>query len=171
MGLDAGRGGGDWRGAAARLAAGAARSAPRQPARRRGLPDQGVVAHWPSYEWVHFASAGLFFGCLCIFCFFLFPRQRPQADGRINWSTPRNRIYRICGWSIVATVVFIGIYAMAGDATATMLRSYNYVFWWESVGTIAFARIMADQGPHRRGRGRDAATGGQQGLGRPPKPP
>ncbi len=109
------------------------------PAREVICPIQGIFTHWAAYEWVHFAFAAVFFACLAIFCFFLFPAGDRKPDGRIDWSTGRNRVYLICGFAILGSVLAIGGYALSGDGTKEWLRGYNYVFWAEAVGVVAFA--------------------------------
>lgn len=102
-------------------------------------PIQGLVTHWTEVQWLHFASATLFFLSLAVFCFFLFPRGDRTAEGGIDWTAPKNRLYFLCGCLILLAIAFLGLYALLGPEAKAALRARNYVFWWETVGVIAFA--------------------------------
>jgi hypothetical protein len=102
-------------------------------------PIQGLVAQWTHYPWLHFASAALFFVSLAVFCFFLFPRGDKTPEGKIDWSTAKNRLYFACGTALLLAIAFLAAYAVAGAETKAALRAHNYVFWWETVGVLAFA--------------------------------
>lgn len=104
-----------------------------------GTPIQGAVTHWCSFAWIHFASAAVFFICLAIFCFRLFPRGDTHPDGSIDWTTAKNRIYFVCGVAILVSIAALLVYALVGDGAKEALRRFHYVFWWETVGVIAFA--------------------------------
>ncbi|MDH3263063.1 MAG: hypothetical protein OEM24_03605 [Paracoccaceae bacterium] len=108
-------------------------------ARTVTCPIQGLVTQWAHYSWLHFASAALFFLALAVFCFFLFPRGDCAPDGKIDWSAPKNRIYAICGTALLLAIAFLGLYALLGPEAKAALRARNYVFWWETVGVVAFA--------------------------------
>jgi hypothetical protein len=114
-------------------------------------PTQGIVIHWTRLPWIHFASAALFFGCLAIFCFFLFPKGDRKAGGGIDWSTPENRTYFACGSAILISIAALGIYAILGSGAKAALASVHYVFWWETVGVIAFAISWLTKGKLRQG--------------------
>ncbi len=102
-------------------------------------PIQGFVRHWSEYAWLHFASAAIFFLALAVFCFFLFPRGDLTPEGKVDWSAPKNRLYFVCGTALLVSIAFLGLYALVGPETKAALRAYNYVFWWETVGVMAFA--------------------------------
>ena len=100
-------------------------------------------------SWVHLASAAVLFGCLAIFTLYHFtktepPNGRPLPPLRVRVLrifrdppdaalTPakrtRNRIYRACGWIIVASMIAIGVNnALDGDL----------VYWFEAIAVWAF---------------------------------
>jgi hypothetical protein len=114
-------------------------------------PTQGFVAHWTRMPWIHFASAALFFGCLAVFCLVLFPKGDRTKAGGIDWTTPNNRVYLICGAAILVSIAALGIYALLGRGSKTWLDSVHYVFWWETVGVIAFAVSWLTKGKLRQG--------------------
>jgi hypothetical protein len=102
-------------------------------------PVQGLVTHWARFAWLHFAWAALFFLALAVFCFFLFPRGDTTPEGKVDWSASKNRLYFICGTALLLSILCLGIYALLGPEARAALRARNYVFWWETVGVVAFA--------------------------------
>lgn len=94
-------------------------------------------------EFLHFGSAAVFFGCLALFCLFVFTRGDRTAEGKIIW-TRRNKIFVACGVLIVVSIIAILPYALAGDKTA--LNRFHYLFVWESVGILAFATSWLTKG-------------------------
>ncbi len=99
----------------------------------------------------HYGSAGVFFACLAIFCLILFPRGDQDKAGRILWSTPRNKFYAVCGSLIVAAMLAMIPYVLGSAETRDQLGRYNYLFWWETVGILAFAASWL-----RKGKAHDA---------------
>jgi hypothetical protein len=114
-------------------------------------PIQGFVTHWTHFAWIHFASAAVFFLCLAVFCFFLFPKGDLKPDGSIDWSAPNNRVYLICGSLLVASIVFLGLYAVLPASAKATLGGFHYIFWWETVGVVAFAISWLTKGKLRKG--------------------
>ncbi|MBU2956860.1 hypothetical protein Q4511_03910 [Paracoccus sp. 1_MG-2023] len=93
---------------------------------------------------VHFVAAALFFVALSVFCLVLFVR------GDVNSPEKRasNRIYRICGWTILGCIGAIGAMAVTGlDDALAVLRP---VFWLESIACFAFATSWAVKGDSLR---------------------
>lgn len=83
---------------------------------------------------IHLAGATAFFGALAAFCLILFVRG--TEDGREKRGS--NRIYRVCGWTIVACLAAIAaIFVVPG--AAARLAPLRPVFWLETVATFAFA--------------------------------
>jgi len=111
-----------------------------------GAPVQGIVAHWCAFAWIHFASAMVFFLALAAFCFFLFPRGDQTADGRVDWRGTKNRLYLVCGVLLILSIAALLIYALVPSGTKSTLRAGNYIFWWETVGVVAFATSWLAKG-------------------------
>lgn len=87
---------------------------------------QGLFQH---PEFVHLASAALFFAAISVMCLFLFPRG---ANG-ITFRRGEHRVYLVCG-------AILGLAALGLLLTIFgILDGPNVVFWLESVGVIAFA--------------------------------
>lgn len=108
------------------------------------LPDaatglQGITFHWCAAPFLHFGSAAVFFICLAIFCFCLFPKGNRTTEGRIDWHCAENRVYFVCGVGILIPILSLLVYAVVGDETGARLRSVNFVYWMETVGVVSFA--------------------------------
>ena len=80
---------------------------------------------------IHLVFAGILFGLLAVFSLFLFTQTGDQPPTPKKRS--RNRVYRICGWVIVAALVAIGIAEIAKPPSA-----WHSLFWLESVAVVAF---------------------------------
>lgn len=93
---------------------------------------------------IHFAAAGLFFGALAVFCLCLFVKGGEDTlEKRAS-----NRIYRICGWTIVGALVLIGIVQLP-DVGST-LSPLRPILCLEIVATFAFATSWAVKGDAMR---------------------
>jgi hypothetical protein len=69
------------------------------------------VLYWKSwFKIIHFGSAGLLFTCFAIFCFVIFQKSdRDLKPSEFDDKKKlRNRIYKICGWGIVISILMIG---------------------------------------------------------------
>jgi hypothetical protein len=90
---------------------------------------------------LHYASAGLFFACLSVFCLVLFRRTgpAPRSRGKIG----RDRIYATCGWIIAGCLAGLGacgaIRAMLDGTALTAWDATRAVFILEAIGIFAFA--------------------------------
>ena len=84
---------------------------------------------------VHFAGAFAFFGALAAFCLVLFVRgAEDDPEKRAS-----NRIYRACGWTILAALAAIALVHFGPAALTGRLAAFDLVFWLEVVATLAFA--------------------------------
>lgn len=98
---------------------------------------------------LHYISAALFFLTLAYFSLVLFTKSAPSVP-----PTPRkllrNRVYRFCGWTIIACLALI---LVIGNFSTLPLKQVNPVFWLESLAIVAFGfswltkgeAILADQ--------------------------
>ncbi|MTH66602.1 DUF998 domain-containing protein [Paracoccus shanxieyensis] len=89
---------------------------------------------------VHLIAAGVFFAALAVYCLVLFVRgSEDSAEKQAS-----NRIYRICGWTIIASIGLIGLLFVTGlDQRLAALRP---VFWLEFVACFAFATSWTVKG-------------------------
>ena len=84
---------------------------------------------------IHFAGAFAFFGALAAFCLVLFVRG-PEEDAEKRAS---NRIYRLCGWTIVTCIAAIALVFFGPPQIGQPLAALDAVFWLETLATVAFA--------------------------------
>lgn len=82
---------------------------------------------------VHLGAAAVFFGALAVYCLVLFTKG--TVDGAEKDAS--NRIYRVCGWIIIASIGLIGLLFATG--LDNRLDALHPVFWLETVATFAFA--------------------------------
>ena len=104
------------------------------------IPASGFTCH-PAF--FHFGSAAVFFICLALFCLFIFTRGDRTDAGKIIW-TPRNKMFVACGALIVLSIIALMPYMFFDVKDA--LDPYKYMFFWESVGILAFASSWLAKG-------------------------
>ncbi|MFC3167674.1 MULTISPECIES: hypothetical protein [Paracoccus] len=82
---------------------------------------------------VHLTAAAVFFGALAVYCLVLFTKG--TVDGAEKDAS--NRIYRICGWTILVSIGLVGV--MFATGLENRLQGLRPVFWLETIATFAFA--------------------------------
>lgn len=93
---------------------------------------------------LHWLGAAAFFGALAAFCLVLFVR----GTARTQEKAASNRIYRICGWTIVGCMAAIASVKIGGFGAS--LTALNPVFWLETLATFAFATSWMVKGDSLR---------------------
>lgn len=82
----------------------------------------------------HLFCAGVSFAMLAYFSLVLFVRSGAvPSDGKIR----RNRIYRICGWTIVGCIALVLLFNLFFRGEKS-IADLSPVFWLETVALIAF---------------------------------
>lgn len=85
---------------------------------------------------LHNLLAAGFFGVLIYFCLRLFTMTNPDVE-----PTPqklvRNRIYRTCGYVMLASIVLIGVFELTLGSTG-WVGKLRAIFWLEAVAIAAF---------------------------------
>lgn len=95
-------------------------------------PETGATTAEVVVGRLHLVAAAIFFVGLAVFCLDLFTR----GEVRNPRKAARNRIYRICGWTIIACLVLAALdTAFLPDALAVR---WNTLFWLEAVAILAF---------------------------------
>ncbi len=102
----------------------------------------GLTSH---PEFLHYAAAIVFFVCLALFSLLQFPNGERDAQGRLLW-TRRSFIFLGCGAVIFAMMVAIVPYFLADPETRARLSDRNFLFWSESLATVAFATSWLTKG-------------------------
>lgn len=112
--------------------------------------DLGPVTGWGALpdglqNALHFGSAALFLGMLAYFCLVLFPIG-PRAKGQ----AAQVRTYRAFGWTILGTIVLIGIVKLVLPAISAnvgeALDGRNVTFWLETIAVFAFSAAWLMKG-------------------------
>lgn len=104
-----------------------------------GLSPSAVICHR-----LHFTSAILFFITLIYFCLVLFVKtdqQQPKKPKRC-----RNKIYRLSGYIMLGSMIFLGFYFIALRKWLPDLEKVNLVFWFESLMLWAFGLSWLTKG-------------------------
>jgi hypothetical protein len=86
----------------------------------------------PSFVgWLHFIAAAVFFITLAIMSLYLFTLSTKTSvtPEKVN----RNRVYRVCGWTMLACIALIAVGKLIGVSDRT-----SYMFWLESIAVVAF---------------------------------
>ena len=95
---------------------------------------------------VHGASAALFLFCLAYMSLRLFTRTG-QGGQRTPRKRSRDRVYKVCGWTILGALALMGLYLLDGaygpfggglQALLDRLLSDRPIFWLEAVAVFAF---------------------------------
>jgi len=93
--------------------------------------------HRNSDSWVstvHDITAASFFSILAYFCLFLFTIRSPNPTPE---KLMRNKIYRICGYTIIGCILFLIVYFNVKPLQRT-IRWYKPVFILETIALWAF---------------------------------
>ena len=86
---------------------------------------------------VHIVFATAYFVTLAYFSLVLFTKSDPTQPPTQR-KLQRNRVYRVCGYLIVWSLIAIALLALLPDGLTNFLEGANPVFWLESVMVIAF---------------------------------
>lgn len=89
---------------------------------------------------VHYAAAALFFGAMALTFIALFTRgdaSEPMKQGA-------NRIYRVCGFTIIAALALIGL--LQFTALGARFEPWSPVFWLETLASFAIATSWTVKG-------------------------
>jgi hypothetical protein len=101
-------------------------------------PCPGAKPGDPCVGHLHLAFAALLFLTLAYFSIMLFTKTEPNKES--TDMTPqkrqRNKVYRFCGWTIVASIVLIAVVKLT--RLEASLASLTPVFWLESLAIVAF---------------------------------
>ena len=88
---------------------------------------------------IHYISATLFFLTLAFFCLFLFTKT---SGNKTPEKIKRNRIYRFCGFTIIACIVLLALYSLAIELKlwniVSAVRGWKPIFALETLALWAF---------------------------------
>ena len=85
---------------------------------------------------IHFVSAGGFFLVIAYFSIFLFTIKDANPT---RMKLTRNRLYRVCGYIILACILLIAAYSICLSYDSCQgLQRYDPIFWLETIALWAF---------------------------------
>jgi hypothetical protein len=111
---------------------------------------------------LHLAFAALFFLTLAYFSLCLFTKTDPTKTPT-RQKKQRNKVYRACGYTLLASIVLIGLLTFLPLEIQQSLNAYHPVYWLESLGVVAFGISWLTKGEAMLGdnpREHRAAAGG-----------
>lgn len=99
----------------------------------------GGVLDFITGRWWHFTFAAVFLFCLAIMSLVFFVKksentQLKSSNGSLSQKGKRNIIYKVCGWVIIASLIIMGVYFIAGWE----FKNIPFVFIFESIAVFAF---------------------------------
>lgn len=78
---------------------------------------------------IHFAFAGLLFGCFVIFCLYFFQKpDNPKQDMNDVKFKRRKMIYKISGWTIVISIVLIAVFSIWPSLKHGIFKYSTFIF-------------------------------------------
>lgn len=89
-------------------------------------------------EILHFASAGLFLGCLAYMSIFLFTKSDKPKEIRGKNKKSRNLIYRTCGVAMLFSIAFIFFGGYLEWIPAEVYNTNHLTFWMETLAVESF---------------------------------
>ncbi|MBK9042920.1 MAG: hypothetical protein IPN97_06890 [Saprospiraceae bacterium] len=87
----------------------------------------------------HICAVGMFL-ITAYFCLFLFVKTKPEnnpTEELKRLKRNRNIVYKICGYTIIVTIVLMFIYLRL-DTKDTYTTGFPYIFWGETICLLAF---------------------------------
>jgi hypothetical protein len=100
-------------------------------------PDNPAPDYKAFTGYLHLASAALFFAVLIFFSLFLFTRTKKVRPLSIQ-KKQRNRVFRVCGYTMLCSIIMIALYLFIFEKYYPRLKSFDPVFWFESIALFAF---------------------------------
>ena len=116
-------------------------------------PDVDPTSRQKLIGGVHLVFASLFFLTLAYFSLCLFTLTDPMKPPTPR-KLQRNRVYRACGYTMLAALALILAITIAPAELSAPIRSLQPVFWLEALAVVAFGlswltkgeRILQDEG-------------------------
>ena len=91
----------------------------------------------PTREMIHYLAAALFFIFLAYISIQLFTRSNKIPSERSKAKKIRNKIYRICGATILVCLIVIAA-GFSGLIPPEIYKTYKFTFWFETIAIEAF---------------------------------
>lgn len=108
-------------------------------------PDGLVSNEAVVLDHIHLAFAAIFFATLIYFSLALFTKMNPDVTPTRR-RQQRNRVYRICGATMLTCISLILIYKLAPEALAAVFDAWHLVYWLEALAIAAFGLSWLTKG-------------------------
>ena len=111
----------------------------------------------------HAVFAALFFLTLAYFLLVLFTKSHPDGRPRTAEKKRRDKVYRVGGYTIIASIALIGILSaiktlgLVPKEVLQAVEAWNPAFWLESIAVVAFGIAWAVKGQALLGDPADAS--------------
>ncbi|MEN8122279.1 MAG: hypothetical protein ABFS35_18180 [Bacteroidota bacterium] len=92
--------------------------------------DNGIISY------AHFIFATILFSTLAYISLGLFTIY--HKDNMSPQKRTRNKVYQICGYTIIGSIIIIAIYVFVLKKKFPNLSNFNIIFWFEAIALIAF---------------------------------
>lgn len=100
-------------------------------------PEGGASSGFQLIGYAHVAFSGLFFLTLIYFSLFLFTKTDPNKTPTKR-KLQRNKIYRICGYTMLISIFLLALYYFIPGARASSLKTLKPIYWFETITVLAF---------------------------------
>ena len=91
----------------------------------------------------HFAFAGALFTCFIVFCLYFFQKPDEVYTGEAEKKFKRRKlIYKICGWTIIISIVMIGLFNFVLDTQEGFLAYSTFIFETTSLWAFGTAWLV-----------------------------
>jgi hypothetical protein len=87
--------------------------------------------------YAHVAFSALFFLTLTYFALFLFTKTNPNKSPSKR-KLQRNKVYRICGYTMLISILLIALYFFLPNTLTSPFRALNPIYWLEALTALAF---------------------------------
>lgn len=108
-------------------------------------PDAQITDVARIMGYIHLAFSALFFLVLIYFSLFLFTKTNSNLTPSRR-KNQRNRIYKICGYTMSFCIVLIVVYSLLPSDVTLSVSTYTPVFWFEGIAVVAFGISWVTKG-------------------------
>jgi hypothetical protein len=99
-----------------------------------------VTSGWGT---VHFVFVGVLFACFTTFCLWFFQKPDDEYKGEdLVKFKRRQRIYTICGWVIIVSIVLIAVFSFVLDINSGFFAYSTFIFETTSLWAFGFAWLV-----------------------------
>jgi predicted secreted protein len=86
----------------------------------------------------HFTFAAIFLLSLAIMSLVFFTKGEGTSINNPAQKAKRNHVFRICGWTIIASLLILGVYFIVKHYTDFDVKPFPFVYFFEAIAVEAF---------------------------------